>query len=67
MIFINIDGNRLRQFIDVVSKITLKLIGIVFKDVKPEKHPKTRIMKFNRDAFTVPPEHKMKIIYPTSE
>lgn len=67
MIFINIHGNRMCQFIDVVSKITLKLIGIVFKDVKPEKRPKTRIMKFNRDVFTVPPEHVMKIIYPTSE
>lgn len=54
------------DFIELVIKITLKLYGIIFKEVDSENRPKTRSKVFQHGLFDEPVDMEMEIIYPTS-
>lgn len=67
LLFIDVRRSDSQRFIDLVIPITLKLIGIAFKDVNPEKRPKTRQMQIKRDFNQEAELTEMDVIYPTSE
>lgn len=67
LLFIDVRRSDSQRFIDLVIPITLKLIGIAFKDVDPEKRPKTRQMQIKRDFNQEAELTEMDVIYPTSE
>lgn len=67
LIFIDVRRLDSQRFIDLVISVTLKLIGVAFKDVDPEKRPKTRTMQIKRDVDQPVELAEMDIIYPTSE
>lgn len=54
-------------FIDIVIDVTMKMCGIIFKDVEPDKQPDTRSVKFQRIRGESAVQYEMDIIYPTSK
>lgn len=54
-------------FIDIVIDVTMKMCGIIFKDVETDKKPDTRSVKFQRIRGVPAVQYEMDIIYPTSK
>lgn len=54
-------------FIDIVIDVTMKMCGIIFKDVESDKKPDTRSVKFQRIRGEPAVQYEMDIIYPTSK
>lgn len=67
LLFIDVRQSKSVQFINLVNKITMKMIGLAFKDVQPEKRPRTRTIQTKRHFNQKAEESEMEIIYPTSE
>lgn len=67
LLFINIYEPNAVDFIDLVIKVTMKLCGIVFKDIIPTKRPSKRLVKIKRKPNEEAIEVPENIIYPTSE
>lgn len=67
LLFIDVRRAGSVQYIDLVIHVTLKMIGIVFKDISLEQRPKTRAVKINRNPVPFRPSTQMQmdIIYPT--
>lgn len=69
LLFIDLRQAGSVQYIDLVIQVTLKMVGITFKDISSEKRPKIRAVKIDRDS-SVPSgssvQQEMDIIYPTS-
>lgn len=65
LLFIDLRQQNSVKFVEFVANITLKLCGIVFKDVDLEKRPKTRSVATVADGAIEPIEKN--IIYPPSK
>lgn len=50
LLFIDDRKPEALPFIEAVSNVTMKLLGILFKDVDSEKQPKTRTVEFRRNV-----------------
>ncbi|XP_055326137.1 uncharacterized protein LOC129579973 [Sitodiplosis mosellana] len=65
LLFIDIRRPGALPFIDLVISVTMKLCGIIFKDVEPDKQPKTRTVKLKRIFGEEAVEYEVDIEYPT--
>ncbi|XP_055304272.1 uncharacterized protein LOC129569461 [Sitodiplosis mosellana] len=65
LLFIDIRRPDALPFIDLVISVTMKLCGIIFKDVEPDKQPKTRAVKIKRIFEEESVESEVDIEYPT--
>lgn len=66
LVYIDVNQPDAISFIDLTVKVTLKLCGVLFKDVELERRPKTRIIEIRR-SFNEVARTREDIIYPTSE
>lgn len=67
LLFIDIRRPDAIPFIDLIISVTMKLCGIIFKDVEPDIQPKTRTVKIQRIFEEEAVQSEVDIDYPTSE
>lgn len=64
--FIDLRENSASRYVDSLSNIQLKLLGILFYDYGPEARPEKRIMIIKREKYDKFTEINENIIYPPS-
>lgn len=67
LLFIDIRRPDALPFIDLVISVTMKLCGILFKDIDLDKQPKTRTVRIRRIFGEETAEYEVDINYPTSK
>lgn len=67
LLFIDIRQPGALPFSDMVIGVTMKLCGILFKDIDLDKQPKTRTVRMKRTVREETAESDININYPTSE
>lgn len=64
LLFIDVRRHDSDRFIDLVVNILLKAVGIAFKDIEPDKRPKTRLIQTKRKFKEESVKSEMAVIYP---
>lgn len=67
LLFIDVRRDKSADmYIDLVIKVTMKMVGISFKDIKPEKRPKQRAVKVKK-SISAAVQMDKDVIYPPSK
>lgn len=67
LLFIDLHQRDAEPFINMVINVTMKMMGIVFKDVDQDLKPRTRSVKVQLVPGETPVQSEKDIIYPTSK